>query len=273
MKKSILLITAVLLSISLNAQRSVRIGYVDMEYILQNVEEYQLANQQLNNKVEKWKKEIEQLNSTIDQKKKNLSAEKVLLTPELLEEKEDEIKVLEKQLSDYQQKRFGPEGDLVKQQQLLVKPIQDQVFNAVQDIATNKNYDFVFDKSADVVMLYSNKKYDISDLVLRRINVDRKQNKNAANSALGTFEEKNPELEKREQAAEDRKTEREQLIEDKRKKALEEREARKKAYEERRQKILEEREAKRKAKLEERKKADEKTTSPEEEKTEKEGDN
>merc|ERR1712023_126990 len=170
------LLSAVVLMTSLYgfSQRGVRIGYVDMEYILENVEEYRDATEQLNAKAQKWKQEIELQKSVIDQMKKDLMAEKVLLTDELILEREEEIQILEKEMLDYQQDRFGPQGDLVLQKQLLIQPIQDQVFNEVQKIGANKSYDFIFDKSADVVMLYSEKRHDISDLVLREISRTRK---------------------------------------------------------------------------------------------------
>jgi hypothetical protein len=138
-----------------------------MEYILENVEEYREASEQLATKVQRWKLEIEQKQNVVDQMKKDLMAEKVLLTDELITEREEDIQILEKELLEYQQDRFGPQGDLVTQKRLLIQPIQDQVFNEVQQIGANKRYDFIFDKSADVVMLYSEKRHDISELVLR----------------------------------------------------------------------------------------------------------
>merc|ERR1711916_146957 len=176
------------------SQRGVRIGYVDMEYILENVEEYRDASEQLNAKAQKWKQEIELKQSVVDQMKKDLMAEKVLLTDELITEREEEIQILEKEMLDYQQDRFGPQGDLVLQKQLLIQPIQDQVFNEVQKIGANKRYDFIFDKSADVVMLYSEKRHDISDLVLREIGRTRKisasNKKQQEQSRLGSSRKK-----------------------------------------------------------------------------------
>ncbi len=172
--KVLLSLMVLLSSIYGFSQRGVRIGYVDMEYILDNVEEYREATEQLDIKVQKWKQEIELKQSAIDQMKKDLMAEKVLLTDELIAEREEEIQILEKEMLDYQQDRFGPQGDLVMQKQLLIQPIQDQVFSEVQKIGANKRYDFIFDKSADVVMLYSEKRHDVSDLVLREIARTRK---------------------------------------------------------------------------------------------------
>lgn len=247
------------------SQRGVRIGYVDMEYILENVEEYRDATKQLNDKAQKWKQEIELKQSVVEQMKKDLMAEKVLLTDELILEREEEIQLLEKEMLDYQQNRFGPQGDLVLQKQLLIQPIQDQVFNEVQKIGANKRYDFIFDKSADVVMLYSEKRHDISDLVLREIGRTRKisasNKKQEEQSRLEQFQEEEDEisdaLRERQEQAEEALEEREKAAEERRAEKLKEREERKKAYEERRRKLLEEREAQRKAKLEERKKAQE----------------
>merc|ERR1712000_499581 len=266
MNTKVLLTLVVLMSTLYGfSQRGVRIGYVDMEYILENVEEYRDATEQLNAKAQKWKQEIELRQSVVEQMKKDLIAEKVLLTDELILEREEEIRLLEKEMLDYQQDRFGPQGDLVLQKQVLIQPIQDQVFNEVQKIGANKRYDFIFDKSADVVMLYSEKRHDISDLVLREIGRTRKistsNKKQEEQSRLEQFQEEEDEisdaLRERQEQAEEALEEREKAAEERRAEKLKEREERKKAYEERRRKLLEEREAQRKAKLEERKKAQE----------------
>jgi len=245
-------------------QRGVRIGYVDMEYILENVEEYREASAQLADKVQKWKLEVEQKEKVVDQMKKDLMAEKVLLTDELISEREEEIQILEKELLEYQQDRFGPQGDLVMQKRLLIQPIQDQVFNEVQQIGANKKYDFIFDKSADVVMLYSEKRYDISDLVLRGISRTRKisqpKKKKEQESRLDAFEGEAAEeemtdalKERLERAAQAEET-RVKSAEERREEQLKLREERKKAYEARRQKLLEERDARKKEKEAERQK-------------------
>lgn len=246
------------------AQRGVRIAYVDMEYILENVEEYRGATEQLATKVEKWKVEIEQKQSEVEQMKKDLMAEKVLLTDELIAEREEEIQILEKEMLEYQQARFGPQGDLVLQKQQLIQPIQDQVFNEVQKIGANKKYDFIFDKSADVVMLYSQKRHDISDIILRGIARTRKVSapkKKAQQNRLKEFEGDGEEekviseaLQERQDKAKAASEARAKSADEKRAEQLKLREERKKAYEERRKKLLEEREARKKAKQEERKK-------------------
>ena len=98
-----------------------------------------------------------------------MNRERILLTQELISEREEDLDIEEKEILDYQQDRFGPAGDLILQRKQLIQPIQDQIFIAIQEIAKSKKYDFIFDKSADIVMLYSDKKYDISDQILRTI--------------------------------------------------------------------------------------------------------
>ena len=274
MKTKVLFLLATMFAISLSsqAQRGVRIGYIDTEYILENVPEYQEATAQLNKKVQQWKSEIDKKLNAIEQKKKDLESESVLLTKELIDERREDIQYEEDEILDYQQKRFGPNGDLMIQKKQLMQPIQDQIFAAVQDIAKNKRFDFVFDKSADVVMLYSAERFDISDQVLRAITraskrkqaTSRKERKEAGNEAV--VPEINKEQEARQQAIEEKRAAREKAAEERRQEILEAREAKKKAAEERRQKILEEREKARQEKLNQRTNSSEtteKTTSEE----------
>ncbi len=169
MKKNYFFILLFLITYLVSAQRSVKIGYIDTEYILENLPEYNQVSDRLEEKAAGWKKEIEDRSRKIEQKKEALNSERILLTNEMIEEIEEEITLDEEELSEYQQKRFGPRGDLIIQKQQLIQPIQDQIFNAIRELAESKNYDFIFDKSADIVMLYSDKRFDVSDQILRTI--------------------------------------------------------------------------------------------------------
>ncbi len=232
-------------------QRSLRVGYIDMDYILENVPEYQEASQQLDQKVNRWKSEIEAKLSEIEQMKKQLNNERVLLTKELIEERQEEIDFEEQQILEYQQKRFGPGGDLMIQKRQLVQPVQDQVFNSVQEISKNKKYDLVFDKSSDLMMLYTAERLDISDQVLRSITRaakrtqvnSKKDKKDLARDEARTVEE-DQEIQARQEAIEAKKAEREAALEARAKAREEQRDARKKEFEERRKKLLEERQRK-----------------------------
>lgn len=213
-----LVVTISLLSFSADAQRGVRIGYIDTEYILQNVPEYQQASTQLDKKVQDWKSEIETKLNAIAQKKKELDNESVLLTKELYDERFEDISFEEAEVLEYQQKRFGPEGDLMIQKRQLIEPIQDQIFAAVQDIAETGKYDFVFDKSADVVMLYSAERYDLSERVLKTITRSSKRSQAKNKKERKELEDEavvpvaSADKDDRQKALEDRKVKREEQL-------------------------------------------------------------
>jgi Skp family chaperone for outer membrane proteins len=225
MKKHIflLLIMMSITSIVHGQSRGVKIGYIDMEYILQNVPDYNEAKNQLEQKAQKWKQEIETKKNEITRLKELLATERVLLNKELLEEREEEISFQEKELLDYQEKRFGPKGDLTIQKAVLAQPVQDQVFNAAQDIAEAKKYDFIFDKTSDLTILFAAKRYDISDQVIRVITRSNKRNQltkkqlkeEEKKEALENMEDESPALAERNKKLAERKAAREKLIADK----------------------------------------------------------
>jgi len=256
MKTRVLLIVFLILIIfSVNAQRSnIRIGYIDTEYILENIPEYTEALGQLDKKVQKWKSEIDLKLRGIEKKKLDLRNERVLLTKELIEEKEEEIKIEEAEILDYQQKRFGPNGDLIIQKKTLIEPVQDQVLTAVREFAKSKKYDFIFDKSADVVMMYSNKRYDLSDYIVRTITraAKRTQAKDRKSKKAAEQEDVipviNEAVDERKKAQAENKAKRLRDIEAKKQKNKELKEARRKAFEEKRKKMLADKEAKKQAK-------------------------
>jgi Skp family chaperone for outer membrane proteins len=176
-------------ALGLFAQRGVRIAYIDMDVILGQNQEFQTASKLLDEKIVQWKKEIELKKMQLKQIEDQFAVEKILLTPELISDRELEIKDFASEIIALQEKRFGPNGDMIIQKNQLLKPVQDQVLSIVQDIAKERKYDFVFDRSSDIIMLYSAKNYDISDLVLRRIQVqerikERKEKLNTVKKVL-----------------------------------------------------------------------------------------
>ena len=259
-KASILILFLLGASITMAAQRSMRIGYIDMDYILENVPEYQEAQSMLDAKVSQWKQEIEKKQADIDVMKKALENERVLLTQELIDERKEEINFAEQELYDYQEKRFGAKGDLMIQRRTLIEPVQDQVFNAVQELGEKKKYDYILDKSDDLVMLFANERNDVSDQVLLSINraAKRKQvNNRSDRKELERTESRDPEQERealaREQEEREEEAARDSLINSRKTQREEERAARKKAFEARRQKILEERQQRKDSIIEARK--------------------
>jgi Skp family chaperone for outer membrane proteins len=225
MRKHILtFIFAIIFTCLCNAQggKTIRIGYIDMEYILQSVPDYAEANNQLDQKAQKWKQEIELKNNEITKLKESLKIEKVLLTKELLDEREEAIRFLESEMSDLQQKHFGPKGDLIVQKAVLVKPIQDQVFNAVQDIAEKRKYDFILDKSSDLTVLFAAKRFDVSDLVLRTITRSSKKDQRSKKEIKADdikeyqedIEDANPALAERKKLLADKKAAKDKMVAD-----------------------------------------------------------
>ena len=152
------------------AQKGTRVGYMDMNVILENISEYNKANDLLDKNIENWKKEIELKKVQLRQYEEQLNIERILLTPELIKDREVEIQIFASEIISLQEKRFGPKGDMIVQKSKLIQPVQDQVLSVVKQIAEEKKYDFIFDRSSSLTMLYSAKNYDISDLVIKRIN-------------------------------------------------------------------------------------------------------
>ena len=206
-----------------------------MEYILSQMEDYKLANQQLEEKIGKWKKEIESKKDEIEILKDSLLVEKPLLTFDIIRDRESEIAFEEKQLNDYQIKRFGVNGDWVAQELMLIRPIQDQVMNVVQTIAEQKKFDKIFDQSADAIMLYSKKKYDISDLVLKSILRTEKLEKLNIEFEDESF---NPEYEARKKLIEEKKAKQAEEVNSKRELLLKQREEKRKDYQRKRDSLL-----------------------------------
>jgi outer membrane protein len=148
-----------------------RYAIVDTKYILDKMPDYKEAQKKLDQFSEQWQKEIDTKQTELDRMYKNFEAEQVLLSEELKKKREDELFVREKDLRDLQRQRFGFEGDLFKRRQDLVKPIQDKVYNAIQKIAVNRQYDFILDKSEGITIIFADPKLDRSEDVLRELGV------------------------------------------------------------------------------------------------------
>jgi len=165
MKKYLII---VLLFVS-NLMFAQKYAFVDSEYILKNIPAYEAANEQLNQLSQKWQKDIEARFQEVAQLYQTYQTENVFLSNEMKVKRENEIVDKEKQAKQLQQTYFGPEGELFKRRETLVKPIQDEVFKAISDVAVEKSYGAVFDKASGMGIMYVDAKYDISDLVLVKL--------------------------------------------------------------------------------------------------------
>ena len=161
--KVLLLAIAVMLSSAVSAQKY---AYIDSDYILKNVPEYQDAQNQMDDLSEKWQKEIEVKFAEIEALYKKYQADVILLPSDMKKKREDEIINMEKEVKQFQQEKFGQDGELFQKRQELIKPIQDKIYNALEEIAKSKNYSFVFDMANEATIMYANPKFDISDDIL-----------------------------------------------------------------------------------------------------------
>lgn len=210
-------------SINLFGQKNVRIGFLDLDLVLDNNNDYITANQELESKINIWRTEIENRQKEILSKKESLKIESALLTNELIEERIEDIKYDEDLLNTYIDKRFGVEGDWIKEKVLLSQPAQDEILIAIREIAADRKLDYVFDSSADILVLHSEKKYDISDLVIRYLEIkDKKEAKKFLNDLKNEENNKksNPKAEQRRLELQKLKEERLKKIEERKEKKV-----------------------------------------------------
>jgi outer membrane protein len=153
---------------AVSAQRFV---YVDTEYILKNIPEYNQAQKKIDDIAEEWRKEIDRKYADIDKLYKVYQAEQVLMPEDMKIKKQKEIEDKEKEAKDFQKQKFGFEGELFQKKQELIKPIQDKIYNEIQKMATEKTIDFVFDKASGVSILFANNRYDRSDDILKALGI------------------------------------------------------------------------------------------------------
>ncbi|MDI9338051.1 MAG: OmpH family outer membrane protein [Alphaproteobacteria bacterium] len=172
--KKFILKTSLILSFVLCAflaQSQQRYAVINTKYILEKIPAYQDADKKIQQLGETWQREIDTLQTVLDRLYINYEAEKYVLTEDQKKVREDEIFNHEKQVRALQKQRFGFEGDLFKERQKLIKPIQDKIYNAIQKIAAEKYYDFVLDKSEGITVIFADPKLDKSDDVLRELGI------------------------------------------------------------------------------------------------------
>lgn len=166
--KKVLFILAVALGISAGSFAQ-KFAMVDMEYIMKNVPAYETANEQLNQISKRWQKEVETQMTDVQSMYKNYQTELVFLSEEMKVKREEEIIAKEKAAQELKKKYFGPEGELFKKRQSLMKPIQDEIYTAIQELSAEKDFSMVFDRSSSMNIIFTSPKLDISDIVLQKL--------------------------------------------------------------------------------------------------------
>ena len=156
----------ILFSATINAQD---IAYVDSRYILENIPEFSAAQDELNNFSIEWQEEIDILKQEVEKLYRTYQAEQYLLPEEKKRNREEMIILKEKEVKSLTKQRFGPDGDLYQKQQQLIQPIQDLIYTAITNFADEAKYDIIFDKSSDLMMIYSNPELDKSEQILEKL--------------------------------------------------------------------------------------------------------
>ena len=175
--KKIILIAAIFFTFGFGASAQ-KYAFVNTDYILDNIPDYADAQTQLDELSAQWQKEIELKFSEIDKMYKSYQNEAVLLPEDMKKKREDDIIKKEKEAKDLQKKRFGQDGDLFKKRQELIKPIQEKIYNAIEEIANAENYATVFDKASNATLIFTNAKYDISEQILDKMGYTYKPQQN-----------------------------------------------------------------------------------------------
>lgn len=167
MKKfALVFLLTVIGAIGANAQK---FALVDMEYILRNVPSYEMASEQLNQLSQRWQREIENIGTEAQTMYQSYLADKVFLTDDQAKAREQEIANKEKEATELRMRYFGPEGELYQKQQTLLRPIQDDVYNAIKRVAEERGYQAVFDRASSSEIIYASPRIDISNEVLTKL--------------------------------------------------------------------------------------------------------
>ncbi|MCI6895148.1 MAG: OmpH family outer membrane protein [Bacteroidales bacterium] len=146
-----------------------KFALVDMEYILKNVPAYEMANEQLNQVSQRWQREVEAVSKEAETMYKNYQSEMVFLTDDQKKKREEEIVAKEKEATELRYKYFGPQGELYKKRQSLIKPIQDEVYNAVKKVSEERGYQVIFDRASSQNIIFASPRIDVSNEVLTKM--------------------------------------------------------------------------------------------------------
>ena len=171
MKKVAFLFVSLLVVSSLSLKAQLNIGYVDSDTIMENLPDAQDAQQRLDAVIAEWQEELDRMETEWKQSYDDYEQRKLIMSDQKRAETEKELIALENKIANFRQQKFGPNGELFQQQTEIMEPIQNKVFNVIQEVAEEENLDFVFDKSGDIIFLYAKAEYDITALVLEKLQI------------------------------------------------------------------------------------------------------
>lgn len=166
------LLAVVLLAVPAEAAAQQQIAYIDSEYILNQTPEYATIQQKIDRLEEQWREELQQRRDTVRKMYREFESRELLYTEEERRQRRQDIQQAEQELENLRQRYFGPEGELYQRQRDLMRPLQERILTAVEEVATSEGYDYVFDKSGEFLFMYARDQYDVSDQVLRELGID-----------------------------------------------------------------------------------------------------
>lgn len=166
---TILTLTLFVLCVTSSVVAQSKIGWINSQAIMDKLPEAQDAQRQIDNLVAEWQGELAKMQNDWQKKYEEYDKQKLILTDQLRAQKEKELQEMDKKIAEYRNKKFGQSGELFNKQNELMKPVQNKIFKVLQDIAKEEDYDYIFDKSGDILLMYSNEKYDLTAKVLERL--------------------------------------------------------------------------------------------------------
>ena len=169
MKRILIIAFLALVALTPALAQTFSVAYVDMQYILKNLPQYETANEQLNMISKRWQKDIDAAQQEAQVLATNYQTEQIFLSADMKQRREEEILSKEQEVLELKRKYFGQDGEWYKKRESLLKPIQDEIYTAIQDIANEKHYDIVKDRSSEPSLIYMSGKLDISDQVLEKL--------------------------------------------------------------------------------------------------------
>ncbi len=178
MKKTALFLSAVAMLWPVWAQAQQKLGYIDSEFILENVPEYATVQQKIDRMGQEWQREMEKMEEEIEEAFREYQARELLYTNEERQTRRDEIMTKEQELEQFRLRHFGPEGELFNEQERLMRPIQENILEAIEEVATTGGYDYVFDKNGDFLFVFFREQYDLSLDVLDEMGIDTENLRN-----------------------------------------------------------------------------------------------
>jgi outer membrane protein len=169
MKKIFFAVMISFFSLSASSFAQLKIAYVDSKAIMDNLPDAQDAKQKLDDLIKQWQTELSKMESDYRTKLDDFQKRKLIMTDQTRNDMQTELDKMKKDIDDYREQKFGTNGEVFQKQDELMKPVQNKVFNVIQDIAKEEDYDYVLDKSGDVMILYAKDKYDITQQVLDKL--------------------------------------------------------------------------------------------------------